>query len=48
MPNTRSPALNEVTPAPTPSTAPAKSNPKIVRLGRRNPNINREKSDAIS
>src|SRR5256886_9168446 len=35
MPKTRSPGLNDMTSAPTASTTPAKSIPKIVRLGRR-------------
>ncbi len=37
MPNTSSPTWSSVTPAPTLSTLPANSVPRLVRLGRRMP-----------
>ena len=41
-PNTRSPTSNSVTAAPTASTSPASSCPRIVRFGRRSPDWNRQ------
>jgi hypothetical protein len=43
-PNTRSPTAKDVTPAPTASTSPAYSVPRIVRRGRTRPTENRTRN----